>query len=47
MLGVSEFWQTVIKGVVIVLAVGLDQLQVRLQARLLPFLTTANSEAAR
>ena len=42
MLGVSEFWQIVIKGVVIVLAVGLDQLQTRLQARILPYLTTAN-----
>jgi erythritol transport system permease protein len=41
MLGVSEFWQIVIKGVVIVLAVGLDQLQTRLQARILPYLTTA------
>jgi erythritol transport system permease protein len=38
MLGVSEFWQMVIKGAVIVLAVGLDQAQVRLQARLLPYL---------
>jgi erythritol transport system permease protein len=38
MLGVSEFWQMVIKGVVIVLAVGLDQAQVRLEARLLPYL---------
>jgi erythritol transport system permease protein len=38
MLGVSEFWQIVIKGVVIVLAVGLDQAQVRLQAKLLPLL---------
>jgi erythritol transport system permease protein len=38
MLGVSEFWQMVIKGVVIVLAVGLDQAQTRLQARLLPYL---------
>jgi erythritol transport system permease protein len=47
MLGVSEFWQMVIKGVVIVVAVGLDQLQARLQARILPFLTTANSEAGR
>ncbi len=45
MLGVSEFWQMVIKGAVIVLAVGLDQLQTRLQARVLPFLTTANLEA--
>jgi len=38
MLGVSEFWQMVIKGAVIVLAVGLDQAQTRLQARLLPYL---------
>jgi erythritol transport system permease protein len=38
MLGVSEFWQMVIKGAVIVLAVGLDQAQMRLQARLLPLL---------
>ena len=44
MLGVSEFWQIVIKGVVIVLAVGLDQLQTRLQARILPYLTTAQAE---
>jgi erythritol transport system permease protein len=38
MLGVSEFWQMVIKGLVIVVAVGLDQAQVRLQAKLLPYL---------
>lgn len=38
MLGVSEFWQIVIKGVVIVVAVGLDQAQTRLQARLLSHL---------
>jgi erythritol transport system permease protein len=38
MLGISEFWQIVIKGAVIVIAVGLDQLQLRLQARLLPYL---------
>ena len=31
MLGVSEFWQMVIKGVVIILAVGVDQLQNRVQ----------------
>lgn len=31
LLGVSEFWQTVIKGVVIVLAVAMDQLQRRMQ----------------
>jgi erythritol transport system permease protein len=42
MLGVSEFWQIVIKGVVIVMAVGLDQAQVRLQARLLPYLEAGN-----
>ena len=47
MLGVSEFWQMVIKGTVIVLAVGLDQLQARLQARILPFLTTASSRGRR
>jgi erythritol transport system permease protein len=33
LLGVSEFWQTVIKGVVIILAVVIDQLQQRLQSR--------------
>jgi erythritol transport system permease protein len=38
MLGVSEFWQIVIKGAVIVVAVGLDQAQTRLQARLLSYL---------
>jgi erythritol transport system permease protein len=38
MLGVSEFWQMVIKGVVIVLAVAVDQLQTRVQAQILPFL---------
>jgi erythritol transport system permease protein len=38
MLGVSEFWQMVIKGTVIVLAVAIDQLQSRIQARLLPLL---------
>jgi erythritol transport system permease protein len=35
MLGVSEFWQIVIKGVVIVVAVAIDQMQAKLQARLL------------
>jgi erythritol transport system permease protein len=44
MLGISEFWQIVIKGVVIVLAVAVDQLQSRLQARLLPFLTQSGAE---
>lgn len=32
MVGVSDFWQTVIKGVVIVLAVAIDQFQARMQA---------------
>ncbi len=32
MMGVSDFWQTVIKGIVIVLAVAIDQMQARLQA---------------
>jgi len=31
LLGVSEFWQIVIKGVVIILAVVVDQIQQRLQ----------------
>ena len=31
LLGVSEFWQIVIKGVVIILAVVVDQLQQRLK----------------
>ncbi|MGB6197955.1 MAG: ABC transporter permease [Candidatus Acidiferrales bacterium] len=34
MLGISEFWQMVIKGIVIVLAVAVDQLQTKLQLRL-------------
>ena len=33
LLGVSDFWQTVIKGLVIVAAVIIDQLQQRLQER--------------
>ena len=45
MLGVSEFWQIVIKGVVIVLAVAVDQLQTRLQTRLLPLLLRSSTEA--
>ena len=31
LLGVSEFWQIVIKGIVIILAVVVDQIQQRLQ----------------
>lgn len=34
MMGVSSFWQTVIKGVVIITAVVVDQLQQRIQQRL-------------
>jgi erythritol transport system permease protein len=34
MLGVSEFWQIVFKGIVIVVAVAIDQMQARLQLRL-------------
>jgi len=45
MLGVSEFWQMVIKGLVIVLAVAVDQLQSRLQARFLPYLEDAGQGA--
>jgi erythritol transport system permease protein len=33
LLGVSEFWQMVIKGLVIVFAVVLDQMQQRFAAR--------------
>lgn len=46
MLGVSEFWQMVIKGTVIVLAVAVDQLQARLQARFIPYLQGADAEGA-
>jgi len=45
MLGVSEFWQMVIKGVVIVLAVAVDQLQSRLQAKFLPLLLRSSAQA--
>jgi len=45
MLGVSQFWQIVITGLVIVVAVAIDQLQTRLQARLLPYLLRSNPEA--
>jgi erythritol transport system permease protein len=44
MLGVSEFWQMVIKGTVIVLAVAIDQLQSRLQAKFLPLLLRSSAE---
>jgi len=45
MLGVSEFWQMVIKGLVIVLAVAVDQLQSRLQAKFLPLLLRSSPQA--
>jgi len=44
MLGVSEFWQMVIKGTVIVLAVAVDQLQSRLQSKFLPYLQSAEGQ---
>jgi erythritol transport system permease protein len=44
MLGVSEFWQIVIKGVVIIFAVAIDQFQTRLQTRLLPFILRSTPE---
>ena len=34
MLGVSSFWQQVIKGLVIVVAVIIDQVQARMQERI-------------
>jgi erythritol transport system permease protein len=46
MLGVSEFWQMVIKGTVIILAVAVDQLQSRVEATLLPRLLSAEGKAA-
>jgi erythritol transport system permease protein len=46
MLGVSEFWQMVIKGAVIILAVAIDQLQTRVQARFLPSLLRASARGA-
>lgn len=45
MLGVSQFWQMVIKGTVIILAVAIDQLQTNIQARFLPLLLRANEGA--
>jgi len=44
MLGVSEFWQMVIKGTVIVLAVAIDQLQSRVQAKFLTLLLDRTQE---
>jgi erythritol transport system permease protein len=43
MLGVSQFWQMVIKGTVIILAVAIDQLQTRIQTRFLPMLLRASA----
>ena len=34
MCGVSEFWQKVIKGLVIIIAVVIDQMQRNLQAKM-------------
>jgi erythritol transport system permease protein len=45
LLGVSEFWQMVIKGVVIVFAVTVDQLQNRVQVRLRTRAQTASLSA--
>ncbi len=45
MLGVSEFWQIVIKGIVIVVAVAIDQMQARLQLRL-SLLSSSSAQAA-
>jgi erythritol transport system permease protein len=47
MLGVSEFWQMVIKGTVIILAVAIDQLQSRVQARFLPLLLRTSEGGAK
>ncbi len=47
MLGVSEFWQIVIKGVVIVLAVGLDQSQIATYRRGCCRIWSASTEGSR
>ncbi len=47
MLGVSEFWQMVIKGIVIVLAVAIDQLQSHAQAKFIPYLMSSGAEATK
>ena len=46
MMGVSEFWQIVIKGAVIVLAVTADQMQAKVQARLMPVLLRSRMKVA-
>jgi len=47
MLGISEFWQMVIKGLVIVFAVAIDQVQSRVQAKFLPLLLASATEAGK
>ena len=47
MLGVSQFWQMVIKGAVIILAVAIDQLQTTIQARFLPLLLRTDEGSRR
>jgi erythritol transport system permease protein len=47
MLGVSQFWQMVIKGAVIILAVAIDQLQTSIQARFLPILLRTDDGAGK
>jgi len=44
MMGVSEFWQMVIKGLVIVGAVTVDQMQMKVQARMMPALLRSRSK---
>ncbi len=47
MMGVSEFWQMVIKGLVIVLAVTVDQMQMKVQARMMPALLRSRSKISK
>lgn len=47
MMGVSEFWQIVIKGIVIVLAVTVDQMQMKVQTRMMPALLRSRSKISR
>ncbi len=47
MMGVSEFWQIVIKGIVIVLAVTVDQMQIKVQMRMMPALLRSRSKISK
>ena len=46
MMGVSNFWQMVIKGIVIIAAVIIDQMQENLQHKVVLMSRTAEANAA-